>query len=116
MRWGRSGCEGGSRAIGYWQQAERTAAAFRGEWYVTGDLVSRDASGYFTYAGRGDDMLKVAGKWVAPAEVEDCLLGHAAVKECAVVGVTDAQRAGQAVGVRGASRRGRTPVLPWPRS
>ena len=35
-------------------------------------------------------MLKVAGKWVAPAEVEDCLLGHAAVKECAVVGVTDA--------------------------
>lgn len=81
---------GGSRAIGYWQQAERTAAAFRGEWYVTGDLVSCDASGYFTYAGRGDDMLKVAGKWVAPAEVEDCLLGHAAVKECAVVGVTDA--------------------------
>ena len=81
---------GGSRAIGYWQQAERTAAAFRGEWYVTGDLVSRDASGYFTYAGRGDDMLKVAGKWVAPAEVEDCLLGHAAVKECAVVGATDA--------------------------
>ena len=81
---------GGSRALGYWQQAERTAAAFRGEWYVTGDLVSRDDGGYFTYAGRGDDMLKVAGKWVAPAEVEDCLLGHAAVKECAVVGVTDA--------------------------
>jgi benzoate-CoA ligase family protein len=81
---------GGSRALGYWQQAERTAAAFQGDWYVTGDLVSRDADGYFTYAGRADDMLKVAGKWVAPAEVEDCLLGHASVKECAVVGVTDA--------------------------
>ena len=81
---------GASRALGYWQQAERTAAAFRGEWYVTGDLVSRDADGYFTYAGRGDDMLKVGGKWVAPAEVEDCLLGHAAVKECAVVGAIDA--------------------------
>ena len=81
---------GGSRALGYWQQAERTALAFRGEWYVTGDLVSRDADGYFTYAGRGDDMLKVAGKWVAPAEVEDCLLQHPAVKECAVVGITDA--------------------------
>ena len=81
---------GASRALGYWQQAERTAAAFKGEWYVTGDLVSKDAEGYFTYAGRGDDMLKVGGKWVAPAEVEDCLLGHAAVKECAVVGVTDA--------------------------
>ena len=81
---------GGSRALGYWQQAERTAAAFRGEWYVTGDLVSRDDHGYFTYAGRGDDMLKVAGKWVAPAEVEDCLLAHETVKECAVVGATDA--------------------------
>ncbi len=81
---------GASRALGYWQQAERTAAAFRGEWYVTGDLVSRDDEGYVTYAGRSDDMLKVAGKWVAPAEVEDCLLQHAAVKECAVVGITDA--------------------------
>jgi benzoate-CoA ligase family protein len=81
---------GASRALGYWQQAERTAAAFRGEWYVTGDLVSRDAEGYFTYAGRSDDMLKVAGKWVAPAEVEDCLLKHEAVAECAVVGVPDA--------------------------
>jgi len=81
---------GASRALGYWQQAERTAAAFRGEWYVTGDLVSRDAAGYFTYAGRADDMLKVGGKWVAPAELEDCLLTHAAVKECAVVGAADA--------------------------
>jgi len=81
---------GASRALGYWQQAERTASAFQGDWYVTGDLVSRDADGYFTYAGRADDMLKVAGKWVAPAEVEDCLLGHGSVKECAVVGVSDA--------------------------
>ncbi|MBI3268084.1 MAG: benzoate-CoA ligase family protein [Planctomycetes bacterium] len=80
---------GRSRAIGYWQQMERTAAAFRGEWYVTGDMVSRDAEGYFTYAGRGDDLLKVGGKWVAPAEVENCLLGHPSVRECAVVGVPD---------------------------
>ena len=88
-RWGALWVRGASRALGYWQQAERTAAAFKGEWYVTGDLGSRDALGYFTYAGRGDDMLKVAGKWVAPAEVEDCLLAHEAVKECAVVGLTD---------------------------
>jgi benzoate-CoA ligase len=80
---------GGSRAHGYWQQLDETAAAFRGEWYVSGDLVSRDADGYFTYAGRADDMLKVSGKWVAPAEVEDCLLTHPAVRECAVVGVAD---------------------------
>jgi benzoate-CoA ligase len=80
---------GGSRAIGYWQQMEKTQEAFRGEWYVSGDMVSRDADGCFTYAGRGDDMLKVSGKWLSPKEVENCLLEHAAVREVAVVGVTD---------------------------
>jgi benzoate-CoA ligase family protein len=82
--------KGRSRAIGYWQQSDRTAAAFRGEWYVSGDLVARDADGYFTYGGRADDMLKVSGKWVSPQEVENCLLQHPTVKECAVVGVLDA--------------------------
>jgi benzoate-CoA ligase family protein len=81
---------GRSRAIGYWQQMEKTAAAFRGEWYVTGDLVRIDAEGYVTYEGRGDDMLKVGGKWLAPAQVENCLRTHPAVHECAVVGVRDA--------------------------
>jgi benzoate-CoA ligase family protein len=82
---------GASRAIGYVHDLEKTARAFRGEWYVSGDMISRDADGYFTYAGRGDDMLKVGGKWLAPSEVENCLLTHGAVKECAVVGVVDAQ-------------------------
>jgi benzoate-CoA ligase family protein len=82
--------KGESRAIGYWQQMDKTMHAFRGEWYVTGDLVRRDAEGYFTYCGRNDDMLKVGGKWVAPQEVENCLLRHPAVREVAVVGVTDA--------------------------
>ena len=81
--------KGRSRAIGYWRQAERTAAAFRGEWYVTGDLVARDPQGYFTHCGRADEMLKVGGRWVAPQEVESCLLLHPAVKECAVVGARD---------------------------
>ncbi|MFN7974730.1 MAG: benzoate-CoA ligase family protein [Acidobacteriota bacterium] len=81
--------KGDSRAIGYWQQMERTMAAFQGEWYVSGDLLSRDADGYYTYHGRSDDMLKVSGKWVSPQEVENCLLKHALVKECAVVGVKD---------------------------
>ncbi len=80
---------GGSRALGYWQRMEKTCRAFRGEWYVSGDLVSRDAEGWFTYAGRADDMLKVSGKWLSPREVEDCLLRHPAVREVAVVGVTD---------------------------
>jgi len=81
---------GGSRAIGYWQQMEKTQAAFRGEWYVSGDLIRRDAEGYFTYCGRADDLLKVGGKWLAPQEVEGCLLQHPLVKEVAVVGVEDA--------------------------
>jgi len=82
---------GGARAAGYWREHEKTMAAFRGEWVVTGDLVSRDADGYFTYQGRGDDVIKVAGKWFSPAEVEACLLRHPAVAECAVVAVPDAQ-------------------------
>ncbi|MDC3957341.1 benzoate-CoA ligase family protein [Polyangium jinanense] len=80
---------GNSRAIGYWHEMEKTKRAFRGEWYVSGDMLRRDADGYFTYCGRGDDMLKVGGKWLAPAEVENCLLRHPAVAECAVVGVAD---------------------------
>ncbi|MFQ5678060.1 MAG: benzoate-CoA ligase family protein [Gemmatimonadota bacterium] len=78
---------GRSRAIGYWQRMEQTMEAFRGEWYVSGDMVRRDADGYFTYCGRGDDMLKVSGKWLSPVEVEECLLEHPAVREVAVVGV-----------------------------
>jgi len=54
---------------------------------VSGDMVRRDADGYFTYCGRADDLLKVSGKWLAPQEVENCLLQHPAVKEVAVVGV-----------------------------
>jgi benzoate-CoA ligase family protein len=85
---GRLWVRGGSRAWGYWQELDKTAESFRGEWFVGGDLVSRDADGYVTYCGRGDDVLKVAGKWVVPAEVESCLASHPAVRECAVVGVT----------------------------
>lgn len=81
--------KGGARAIWYWQQMEKTQDAFRGEWYVSGDMVRRDADGYFTYCGRADDMLKVSGKWLAPGEVENCLLEHPEVVEAAVVGVTD---------------------------
>ncbi len=81
---------GRSRAIGYWQMMEKTSSAFRGDWYVTGDLVRRDADGFYTHCGRGDDMMKVSGKWLSPLEVENCLLKHPAVRECAVVPITDA--------------------------
>jgi acyl-coenzyme A synthetase/AMP-(fatty) acid ligase len=82
--------KGNSRAWGYWREMGKTQDAFRGEWFVGGDLVSRDEEGYVTYHGRGDEVLKVGGKWLVPGEVEACLLRHPAVKECAVVGVADA--------------------------
>jgi benzoate-CoA ligase family protein len=81
---------GGSRAIGYWQDMEKTAQAFRGEWYASGDLIRKDADGAITHCGRGDEMLKVSGKWLAPQEVEGCLLQHEEVADAAVVGVADA--------------------------
>jgi benzoate-CoA ligase family protein len=80
---------GASRALGYWRDLPRTSAVFRGAWVVTGDLVRQDADGYVSYVGRGDDALKVKGKWLVPAEVESCLATHEAVVECAVVGTSD---------------------------
>jgi benzoate-CoA ligase family protein len=81
---------GGSRALGYWQQLDKSQTCFRGEWVVTGDLVCRDADGYYTYGGRADELLKVGGKWLSATEVEGCLLQHPAVAQVAVVGVADA--------------------------
>ena len=81
---------GGARAIAYWQQQEKTEAAFRGEWYVSGDMLRREPGGGYVYCGRGDDMLKVSGKWLAPGEVENCLLRHPSVHEVAVIGAADA--------------------------
>jgi acyl-coenzyme A synthetase/AMP-(fatty) acid ligase len=79
--------KGDSRAIGYWQRMDETMRAFRGEWYVSGDMLRKNADGTFVYCGRSDDMLKVSGKWLAPGELENCLLQHPGVKEAAVVGV-----------------------------
>jgi benzoate-CoA ligase family protein len=75
----------------YWKIPELTARTKRGEWVVTGDKFVCDSNGYFHYCGRADDMLKVAGMWVSPMEVENALLGHPLVAECAVVGETDAR-------------------------
>lgn len=82
---------GGSRAISYWHEMEKTQQVFRGEWYASRDMVRQDEDGYFHYCGRDDDMLKVGGRWLAPAEVENCLQQHPNVAEVAVVGVPDAQ-------------------------
>jgi benzoate-CoA ligase family protein len=80
---------GGSRALGYWRRHDDTGRAFHGEWYVSGDMLQKNADGTFTYCGRADDMLKISGKWLSPGELENCLLQHEHVREAAVVGVKD---------------------------
>ncbi|HUP06319.1 MAG TPA: benzoate-CoA ligase family protein [Caldimonas sp.] len=81
---------GPSAAVMYWAQREKSRATFQGEWTKTGDKYFVDAQGCYVYAGRSDDMLKVSGMYVSPFEVEATLMQHAAVLECAVIGVLDA--------------------------
>ncbi len=80
---------GDSCAAYYWNKHDKSKATFKGDWYVTGDKYHQDADGYFVYEGRSDDMLKVSGQWVSPAEVEAALIEHPAVLECGVVGAKD---------------------------
>jgi len=70
----------------YWGQPERTAELIVDGWFSTRDRYRRDADGHYWYEGRSDDMFKVNGLWVSPAEVEGRLIEHPAVVECAVVG------------------------------
>jgi benzoate-CoA ligase family protein len=74
---------------GYWNQHEKTKDTINGHWLRTGDRYYQDADGYFWYAGRSDDMLKVSGTWVSPVEIENQLIEHPAVQEAAVVGRKD---------------------------
>ncbi len=81
--------KGDSAAAFYWNRHQQSKQTFLGGWVRTGDRYSQDANGYFWYAGRSDDMLKVGGIWVSPIEVENALLSHPGVLECAVVGAPD---------------------------
>jgi benzoate-CoA ligase len=83
---------GPTSAAQYWNNREKTRATFQGPWTRCGDKYSQDADGYFVYAGRSDDMLKVSGIYVSPIEVESALIGHDAVLEAAVVGKEDEDR------------------------
>ena len=80
---------GDSVCAGYWNQHEKTKDTIQGHWIRTGDKFTQDVDGYYWYAGRGDDMLKVGGLWVSPFEVESALVAHQAVLECGVVGRED---------------------------
>jgi benzoate-CoA ligase len=78
--------KGDSAALCYWNAQEKSKETFAGDWCTTGDQFHQDAEGYYWYHGRTDDMLKVSGVFVAPAEIENCLLQHEAVREAAVIG------------------------------
>ena len=80
---------------GYWRNPEATAAAFADGWLLTGDVAARDEEGYYRIVGRTKDMVISGGENVYPAEIENVLHEHPAVKEAAVVGVPD-ERWGEA--------------------
>ncbi|MFA7667282.1 MAG: AMP-binding protein, partial [Burkholderiaceae bacterium] len=80
---------GPSSALLYWTNRSQSAETFRGAWTKSGDKYFRDPDGYYVYAGRTDDMLKVSGQYVSPFEVESTLVQHEAVLEAAVIGVED---------------------------
>jgi len=83
-------CHGPSIGVGYWNNRQASSATFVGGWLKTGDKYVRDADGYYHFAGRADDMLKVGGIWVSPFEVETALIEHPQVREAAVIGAADA--------------------------
>lgn len=81
-----------TRFLGYLNNPDKEAEMRLGPWLRTNDLAVRDAEGYFWYKGRSDDLIKSSGFRIGPAEIEDCLLAHPAVAECAVIGAPDAAR------------------------
>ncbi|MFV0298095.1 MAG: AMP-binding enzyme, partial [Hyphomicrobiaceae bacterium] len=80
----------------YWQDPERTEACYitgpDGRWFITGDRASKDQDGYFWYQGRADDLINSSGYRIGPQEIENVLLEHPAVQECAVVPSPDPDR------------------------
>jgi benzoate-CoA ligase family protein len=81
--------KGDSTCSGYWNKHEQTKDTFVGDWFRTGDKYYQDDEGYFWYAGRSNDVFKVNGLWLSPAEVEGALITHPAVREAAVVARED---------------------------
>jgi acyl-coenzyme A synthetase/AMP-(fatty) acid ligase len=82
--------------LGYWQEPDLTAAAILRvagvEYFLTGDMATRDEDGYLYYQGRADDVISSAGYRIGPLEVENALIEHPAVQECAAVASPDPER------------------------
>lgn len=81
--------KGHSSAAFYWQRHEKSRTTLQGEWVVTSDQFIRDADGYYWFKGRADDVLKVAGRWLSPQEIEDALTRHDAVLEAGAAAYQD---------------------------
>ena len=81
---------GASAAAFYWNKRDKSRATFEGVWTHTGDKYEQRPDGRYIYCGRTDDMFKVSGIWVSPFEVEQAIISHPAVLECAVVAAQDA--------------------------
>ncbi len=81
--------KGDSTCEYYWNKHDKTKQTILGEWILTGDKYYQDEDGYYWYAGRSDDMLKVGGIWVSPIEIENTLVDHPAVLEAGVVARED---------------------------
>ncbi len=78
--------------LGYWNRDEATRDKYRGDYWGLGDLCYRDDQGYLWFLGRDDDVISSAGYRIGPGEVEDSLIKHPAVAQCAVIGVPDELR------------------------
>lgn len=78
--------------LSYWGQPEATVEKFVGDWLISGDLGSMDRDGFVTFVGRTDDVITSAGYRIGPGPIEDCLIGHPAVRSAAVIGAPDPER------------------------
>ncbi|HEX7007613.1 MAG TPA: benzoate-CoA ligase family protein [Alphaproteobacteria bacterium] len=78
-----------SRADRYWNARDKSQEVFHGPWFRTGDMYRVDEDGYWHHQGRFDDMLKISGQWVSPAEIEEVVLAETPCTDAAVVGVPD---------------------------
>jgi acetyl-CoA synthetase len=93
----------------YLHDEDAYRACFAGGWYLTGDVVRQDGDGYFWFIGRADDMIKSAGHFIGPFEVERALLQHPAVVDAAAVGTPD-PIAGEVVKAFVSLREGQAPT------
>ncbi|MDH4340698.1 MAG: AMP-binding protein [Thermoleophilia bacterium] len=82
---------------GYWESPDETKSAFRGDWYLTGDVAMADEDGFLWFVGRAEDVITSRGRTFGPYEVERVLRDHSAIAASAVIGLRDLQRGGQFV-------------------